>query len=98
MNKLFHDSVIKDLRNRANGRPDIETFNNGNNLKNLTHNLGYGSRMFPKEYIDSSLEFQNNRSDLKMDEIKSAHFTATKKKRRAIDYQIETSTKDLSHI
>lgn len=32
MNKLFHDSVIKDLRNRANGRPDIDTFNNGHNL------------------------------------------------------------------
>lgn len=54
--------------------------------------------MFPREYIDSSLEFQKNRSDLKVDEIKSAHLTATKKKRRAINYQIKTSTKDLSHI
>lgn len=40
MSNLFNDSVIKDLRNRANGRPDIENFNNGQNLKNLTHNLG----------------------------------------------------------
>jgi hypothetical protein len=40
MSKLLNESVIKDLRIRANERPDIENFNNGQNLKNLTHNLG----------------------------------------------------------
>lgn len=96
MSNLFNDSVIKDLRNRANGRPDIENFNNGQNLKNLTHNLGQGSRMFPREYIDSSIEIQKKRSELKMSESKQAYQTALRKKRRDIDYQIETSAKDLS--
>ena len=35
MRNLFNDSVIKELRNRANGRPDIENFNNGQNLKEI---------------------------------------------------------------